>query len=265
MAIMNKTKRVFSLLLLCLVIASVFTLSGCKEKELEPTEKFYVNDFSNVLDDSAEEQIVNEGRALNENKKTKGAQVVVVTVETINNEDISEYAVELGRKWGIGKKGEDNGVLILLVTKDRNVHIATGYGLEGALPDVKLGRILDNYAIPDFKKDNFQAGILKTYKAVINEVYNEYGIRTDDYVPTETLPESSADDISPKQVIISWIILAVLVILYMLVFRRRGVMFIPMGFGGFRGGFGGGGSHGGFGGFSGGGGSFGGGGAGRGF
>ncbi len=259
---MKNIKKLFSSLLLVAVLLSFFTLSGCKEDEkLKPTDKFFVNDFSDVLDENAENEIMQIGKALEENEKTNGAQVVAVTVKTIGNEEISDYAVNLGREWGIGNKEENNGVLILVATEDRNVFIATGYGAEGFLPDSKTGRILDHYAVPDFKNDDFQSGILKTYKAVVNEVYVGYGVEVKDYVPVEQLKTEEAEEFSAKEVIISWIILLVIVVLYMLFFRRRGIMFIPINFGG--GGFRGGGFGGG--GFSGGGGSFGGGGAGRGF
>lgn len=265
---MNIRKRLLSVTAVFCILLGLLSLAGCEEeKPLEPTEKFYVNDFSDVLSEEAEETILAEGRKLNETEATKGAQVVVVTVKTIGDEDINDYSVELGRRWGIGDKDEDNGVLILLVTEDRNVRIATGYGIEGALPDSKVGRILDHYAVPDFKNDDFESGILKTYKAVVNEVYNEYGITPDDYVPADTLEESQ-DSPNVKKIVISWIILIVIVVLYLIFFRGH-IVFFPIGFGGGGrfggGGFGGSSGGGSFGGFSGGGGSFGGGGAGRGF
>ena len=267
---MNKTKRLFSIVAVCCILLSCFALGGCElydPKDIKPTKEFYVNDFSDVLSKETEKEILSIGVALNETKETKGAQVVAVTVDSTYGEEISDYCVDLGRDWGIGNKNENNGVLILVATDDRNVWIATGYGLEGALPDSKVGRILDYYAIPDFKNDNFEAGLLKTYKAVVNEVYKEYGITPKDYVPVEELPTAEETE-DTEDIVFSWVVIIVLIILYMLIFGRRGIFFFGRGgFGGFSGRYGGfsGGSGGGFGGFSGGGGSFGGGGAGRGF
>ena len=268
---MKIIKKIISALAVCCITISCFALGGCEifsEEELKPTKEFYVNDFSDVLSENAEKEILSIGKALNETKETKGAQVVAVTVESTDGEDISDYSVELGRSWGIGSKEENNGVLILVATEDRNVWIATGYGLEGALPDSKVGRILDYYAVPDFKNDDFEAGLLKTYKAVVNEVYNEYGLTPKDYVAVEDLPiqEETADT---GEIILFWIMIIVMIILYFLFFGRRGILFSGVGrYVGLWGRFGGFSDHnsgGGFGGFSGGGGSFGGGGAGRGF
>lgn len=258
---MNRMKKVFSLLLLCFVLFSVVSLSGCEEEKLFPTQELFVNDFADVLDDADEQTICELGKKL---KDESTAEVVVVTVETINGGNISDYATNLGRDWGIGNKEKNNGVLILLASEDREVYIAVGYGLEGALPDSKTGRILDNYAVPYFKDDNFSLGLVETYKAVVNEVYVEYGLTPNEgYVPADTLSEAPQEETDLKTVVISWIILLIIVILYTLVFKRRGIVFIPFGGGNFRGGgFGGfgGGSSGGFGG-----GSFGGGGSGRSF
>ncbi len=255
-----KFKRFLSALLILFVIFSLVSLCGCEEEKLLPTDKLFINDFADVIDASDEETVFALGTEL---KEKTTAEVVVVTVDSTNGEDISDYALNLGRDWGIGDKEKNNGVLILLASEDRDVFISVGYGLEGALPDSKTGRILDNYAVPYFKDDNFSFGIVETYKAVVNEVYVEYGLEPKEgYVPADTLSERKENSADAKSVIISWIILIVIVGIYMAIFGRRGVIFLPFGGGNFRGGGFGGGS-GGFGGF--GGGSFGGGGAGRSF
>ena len=255
----SNIRKLFSLSLIVIVVLGLLTLSGCEEEKIVPTEALFVNDFADCMDSADEQTICELGSALRE--KTT-AEVVVVTVKTTDGEEISDYTTNLARDWGIGDKEKNNGVLILLASEDREVFIAVGYGLEGALPDSKTGRILDNYAVPYFKNDNFSLGLLETYKSVVNEVYVEYGLEPNEgYVPADSLPENKADEDEAKKVIISWIILLILIIIYMLVFRRRGIFFIPFGGGNFRGGgFGGGFGGGGFGG-----GSFGGGGSGRSF
>ncbi|MDD6478986.1 MAG: TPM domain-containing protein [Oscillospiraceae bacterium] len=264
-----KKLRVFSII--AVVSFCLLIFSGCSEESvpLKPTEKFFVNDFADVISDSDEQLIYSQGKSLQERTT---AQVVAVTVDTVNGEEIAEYSLNLGREWGIGQKDKDNGILILLAVEDREVYISVGYGLEGAMPDSKTGRILDNYAIPYFSEDNFSGGLVAVYDAVVNEVLIENGIAPDeDYIPADELP-TETEDSEAGHVVISWIILVVLVVIYVFIFKGRGIFFIggpPFG-GGFmggssagrRGGSFGGGS---FGGFSGGGGSFGGGGAGRGF
>lgn len=251
------------------IFALVITLSFCgcgTDDELpQPTKEFFINDFADVITGEDEKTIYSQGVALQE--KTK-AQTVVVTVKSLDGEPIEEYALEIGREWGVGDEGKDNGIVILLSQEDRQIYIAVGYGLEGALPDSKTGRIIDTYAIPHLSANDFSSGITSVYNAVVNEIYIEYGLEpAANYTPADYLPELTVETASAGEVIISWIALIGIVAVYMLVFGRRGGLFVfgaPRFFGGgfhFHGsGFGGGSS---FGGFKGGGGSFGGGGAGR--
>lgn len=255
-------KRLISIAAVLLVL---FALCGCEEKDKypEPTDNFYVNDFADVMTDSDEGEFLSRAVAL---EKATTAQVVIATVEDLGGDEPYEYATELGRQWGVGNDETDNGVLILFARDDREIFIAVGYGLEGALPDSKTGRIIDVYGLEDLRNDNFSKGILSIGKALINEVYIEYGLQPEEgYVNIDNIQEEIID---PAKVGVSWAVLIIILIILMLLSRRRGgIIFFPMFHGG---GFhGGGGFHsgGGFsgGGFSGGGGSFGGGGAGRGF
>lgn len=237
----------------------------------EPTSRFFVNDFADVIEQAAEDEIYSKAAALQE--KTT-AQVVVVTVNTLDGEEPADYALGLGRQWGVGQEDEDNGIVILLSKTERQIYIAVGYGLEGALPDSKTGRIIDAYGLDYLKKDDFSAGLLEIFGAIVNEVYIEYGEEPEEgYTPIEDTDEETLEEYGAR-VAASWVIMIACVILFVLVFgrRRRGFFWFggPGGMGGMGGsGFGGfgGGSGGSFGGggFSGGGGSFGGGGAGRGF
>lgn len=257
---------------LCAACAVLFAVAlvGCGDKEdgyPAATEQFFVNDFADVISDEDEATIYTKGAALDD---ATTAQAVVVTVDSLDGEVISDYALNLGREWGIGTKEDDNGVLILLSVDDREVYIAVGYGLEGALPDSKTGRLLDNYAIDHFATNDFSAGLSAVYDAVVNEIYIEYDMQpADGYTPINQIPEATENDGYALRVGLSWLILVVIVALYFGIFgrRHRFVYFGGPPFGGFHGGFGGSGfTRGGFGGgsgFRGGGGSFGGGGAGR--
>lgn len=250
-----------------LVAAILLSFTACgksaKTQLPTPTEQFFVNDFAAVLNQTDANTIYTKGV---ECQEVTTAQVVVVTVDSLDGKLAEDYALELGREWGVGTEDKDNGVVILLSEGDREIYIAVGYGLEGALPDSKTGRIIDNYGLIYFSSDNFSAGLVSIYNAIINEVYIEYGIEpSENYIPADLLPDSQQETTSVGNVAISWMVLLILVLLYTGIFGRRGGLFIfgsPRFFGGgFHGGFGG--SSGGFGGFKGGGGSFGGGGAGR--
>ena len=254
-------------LLAVMSLLLVFSLCGCEEAGYpQPTEEFYVNDFADVMTEEEEQTCLSKAVALN-NATT--AQVVIATVEDLGGEEPYEYATALGREWGIGDEEKDNGILILLSRDDREIFIAVGYGLEGALPDSKTGRIIDVYGLSYLKNDQFGEGLSAISSAVINEVYIEYGIEPEaGYVCIDNV--SIDDGVDAGKVAVSWVAFIIVLIVIGLLTRKLGGGFFFFGGmprGSFGGGFGGhsGHSSGSFGGFSGGGGSFGGGGAGRGF
>lgn len=245
-----------------ILIISVF-LCGCGEEEkLTPTNNFFVNDFANVL--TVEDESAIQSSAVTLYNQTT-AQVVVVTLDDLNGKEISQFALELGREWGVGSKEDNNGIVVLLSENDREIYISVGYGLEGALTDSKTGRIIDRYGLEYLKNDNFSKGIREITSALINEVYIEYGLSAENgYVSIDNLPDETQEDY--VGVSVSWVILIIILVFLSLLSRRRGGFIFFGGYphyhgGGFSGGAGG------FsgGGFRGGGGSFGGGGAGRGF
>lgn len=254
---------------LCLCSLFLCLLSGCDDAQaaaaLTPTDRFFVNDFAGVLSEDAENAMYAMGVQLQE--KTK-AQVVAVTVKSLDGEALEDYTFDLARAWKLGDAEQDSGVLLFLAVEERQVRIEVGSGLEGAITDGKSGRILDNYAIPAFKKDDFSTGMQQAYRAIVNEVYLEFGLEPEaGYVPADRLPAGEdEDDLSVGGIIGIGI---VLLIVFLIVPRFPLWFHIgPFGHGGGRGGFGGGfggGGFGGGGGFSGGGGGFSGGGSSRGF
>jgi uncharacterized protein len=210
----------------------------------KPTPYKYINDYVGVVEPEYVQKIISVGKEL-EDKTT--AQVTAVIIDSLQGITIEEYAVELFRRWGIGQKGKDNGVLLLVAINDRQMRIEVGYGLEGAIPDGKAGRIRDEYIIPYFKEGDYSKGIYYGYLALAKEVAKEYNVELTFDVDTE-LPKSSSVDVDTIVIIIF------IVTFIMLALSRRGVWYIgprgPMG----PGGFGGSGrsSGGGFGGFGGG-------------
>lgn len=116
-----------------------------------------VNDFAGVIDADASAKM--ESLAHEILQKT-GTSVVVATVPTMGeNEDIRSYAADLYQAWGIGKKGEDKGVLIFLAVQERKIRIETGYGVEGILPDGLIGEILDKDVVPHLKAGETGKGL----------------------------------------------------------------------------------------------------------
>jgi uncharacterized protein len=224
-----------------------------------------VNDFANVIDAGNAAKM--EALAREVLQKT-GTAVVVATVPTIGeNEDYNTYANGLYQAWGIGKKGEDKGVLIFLTVKERKIRIETGYGVEGILPDGRVGRILDNDVVPFLKEGNYGKGLYNAMYDCSVYIAKDANVElTGSPVPYRArhrTEQGVAGLLGTIIFIILFIVLmstktgrAILLLLFLSGIRGGG-----SGYGG--GGFGGGGFSGGFGGF--GGGMSGGGGAGRGF
>lgn len=226
-----------------------------------PTRFFYAADYANVLSAETETFIVEHSAALAE--KT-GAQIVVATVESLDGQTVVEYGLNLLRRWGVGDKEKNNGVVILVSTGDREIGVSVGYGLEGALNDSKTGRLIDTCAIPSLRENDYNTGIYQLYNAVLSETYREYGLSVPDNVKSLEDYEDSADTGMNWGDFILAIFVTVGIIIVIIKSKGgnsggRGGFYGGGGFGGGRsGGFGGG-----FGGFGGGGGSGGGGGAGR--
>ena len=108
------------------------------------------------------------------------------TVENLQGITIEEYAVELFEKWGIGKKDEDNGLLILVAVEEREVRIEVGYGLEGVITDLEAGNIINDIMVPNFKNGEFGKGIYESVVVVSSQISGE-----EDYeslTPIESAP-----------------------------------------------------------------------------
>jgi uncharacterized protein len=106
-------------------------------------------------------------------ERTTGVEMAVVVVRSLDGSSIEETAEKLFQLWGIGKKDRDNGLLFLWSTGDRRVRVEVGYGLEGVLPDGKVGAILDAYVIPKFKAGDFDAGLTAGVDALLATARNE--------------------------------------------------------------------------------------------
>ncbi len=101
-------------------------------------------------------------------------QIAVVLIPTTGDYEISEVAYQLGRKWGVGNKENNNGVVLLVAKNDRKVFIAPGYGLEGAIPDAIAKRIVENEIVPNFREQDFYRGIDFGVDALIKAAAGEY-------------------------------------------------------------------------------------------
>ncbi len=130
-----------------------------------------VNDFTNTLT----KQEVRELSAMLEGyERESSIEIAVVIIATLDGYEISQYTFDLGEKWGIGKGDTDNGALMLISRGDRKIWIATGYGLEGALPDALVSRIVSNEILPRFKQDDYFGGVKAGALAIMQATKGEY-------------------------------------------------------------------------------------------
>lgn len=113
-------------------------------------------------------------RILAEHERATGNQVVVVTVGSLQGESIEEYGVGLGREWGVGREGEDDGVLLIVAPNEREVRIEVGYGLEGTLTDALSSQIIQNEILPRFRAGDLDAGIVAGIDAILGALGGEY-------------------------------------------------------------------------------------------
>ncbi len=150
---MKQKQRIFNSFVL---LFSLLFLSVSVHAQALPQYKGYVNDYANVL--SVEEQ-QNITQLLDQLEKDTGVEVAVVITPSLQGDSLEQYAVTLFQQWGIGKKGKDNGLLLLIVTEERTFRVEVGYGLEGILNDARVGRLSRDYLIPSLKGGKYGTGV----------------------------------------------------------------------------------------------------------
>lgn len=116
----------------------------------------FILDQANLFSDTQEKKLLTQVQNI---EKETSVEIAVFTFLNLNGEDISQLAVEVGRAWGVGKKENDNGILILIAKNNRKWFIATGYGVEGVLPDVLAGRIGRKHFPVNFRKGDYFSGV----------------------------------------------------------------------------------------------------------
>jgi uncharacterized protein len=236
-------------ILLALVTLAPF---ACAEpiSSLKPTD--CVNDFSGVLSLDVTTQLKEMCRQVLGKAQ---ASVVVVTVKSTDGEEIFNYAHELYNKWGVGQKGKDRGVLVLLASQDRKYFIYVGYGLEAILPDGKVGGF-GREAVPYLQRGDYDGAVSLLTSRVVDVIAKDAGVEITTSQPRRIQPIATRPrhqtELSPGTIIG----LIVLLIIVLAVPPLRRLLFYMFLFGGGGGGSRGGGWDGG--GFGGGGGGFGG-------
>lgn len=231
---------------------------------IPPMPTQYFNDYANVTSPATDARL---NQALEDFEKQSSCQIVVAIYPKLQTDTAMEdYTVRVFRAWGVGQKDKNNGAVLFVFVQDHKMRIATGYGLEGALPDALCKRILDDEITPRFRQGDYDGGLSAGVTAMMAAAKGEYK------GTGRTVADNSARPHLPDIVVVILMIIVLISIIRGIgTFRRAGGFsagwMIGSGGGGWSGGGGfggggfGGGGFGGGGGFSGGGGSTGGGGA----
>ena len=140
-----------------LILLLIFALPASASEPKFPTLTGRVVDDAGVLDSRTVGELT---LMLADHERTTGEQVVVVTLKSLQGYSIEDYGYQLGRHWGIGQKGVNNGALLIVAPKEHKVRIEVGYGLEGQLTDAKSRAIIDNYILPSVKRGDFNFAVL---------------------------------------------------------------------------------------------------------
>lgn len=249
-----KYKKSLLILIFILTVNSLFSISF-------PKPVGWVNDFAGILDNQAKQELT---LVLTELKQKTNVEISVVSVSDLQGLDRDSFATELYKTWKIGSH-QDEGVLILLATEDREIKVEVGYGSEGYLTDGTVGQLLDEYVIPSLAKNNFGEGFFRAGIVFASFIAQSKGVELTGVPSVRINNQVDSNPIANLIFLIIFIFLVIVtrgrILLWILLFARGG----SGGSGGF-GGSGRSGGSGGFGGFGGfGGGRSGGGGAGRSF
>lgn len=168
---MDRSMKKYILTAITMVCMSLGVWAQQKEILKPSNPQRLVNDYVGWLT-PAESQTL-EKRLVDYDDSTS-IQIAIVIEETTGGEDIFSYSQRLATEWGIGSKNRDNGVFIMIATKDRTMRIHPGYGAEGFLPDNMSRRIIDQLMAPNFRSGNYYNGLYKSTEIIMMLGTGEY-------------------------------------------------------------------------------------------
>ncbi|ENN94328.1 TPM domain-containing protein [Bartonella vinsonii] len=171
----------------------------------------YVNDVAHLLDNTTKQNLTEK---LTELEEKTGDQIVIVTLPTLSGHDIETYSNSLFRTWRLGQQQLNNGVLLVIAPNEREVRIEVGYGLEGELTDAISSVIINTFILPNFRKGNYQKGVIEAVHAIINvitESNSEFSFRIREKAK---IVEAQRKQAEKEQMIINTIIVLVFLIIF---------------------------------------------------
>jgi uncharacterized protein len=166
----------FGILLASYVLSTLFLLTGTAHAYTSPgTPSGYVNDFANVLSEPVEHELQ---EILRQYAASTTNEIAIATIRSLDGDYIENYAEKLFQEWGVGTSKNNNGVLLLLATEDRQLRIEVGYGLEGAIPDSVADRIIREELVPALKQNNYDGAVTAGVGRIMEAARGEYGADT---------------------------------------------------------------------------------------
>ncbi|NNF58948.1 MAG: TPM domain-containing protein [Rhodothermaceae bacterium] len=159
------------LLAACLLALGAVGSVQAQPPPIPPAPQTLVNDYAELL--SAGERTALERKLVAYDDSTSN-QITVVTLPTLGGADAGDYATNLGRAWGVGQEGADNGLVLLVSVEDRQLFIATGFGMEAVVTDVAAGQIIRNVIAPNFRAGRYYAGLDQATDAIMQAAAGEF-------------------------------------------------------------------------------------------
>ncbi|MFO7580800.1 TPM domain-containing protein [Nitrosomonas halophila] len=155
---------------LLLLVGLLCLATLCAAEVTVPALKSRVTDLTATL---ASQETKRLEKLLAKFEAEKGSQLAVLIIPTTQPETIEQYAIRVAENWRLGRKGVDDGILLLIAKQDRSLRIEVGYGLEGALPDAIARRIIDEIIVPEFRSGKYAKGIEAGIQGIINVIEGE--------------------------------------------------------------------------------------------
>ena len=159
--------RYFLIIIIIIYCCLPFTASGLEVPKLQG----YVNDYAGMISPSAKSKIEEDLRAFEQSDST---QIVILTIPSLEGEDIENFGIKVGDTWKIGQKSKDNGAILIVSKQERKIRIEVGRGLEGKLTDLMSGRIIDGVIKPRFKEGDFDRGFISGVSSMIDATRGEF-------------------------------------------------------------------------------------------
>ena len=191
------------LIIFCSLLLCAF---GVLAQELPAKPSTLVTDYTNTLSEADKQALENKLVSVDDSTST---QIAILMIQSLNGYDINEYGQKIGRSWGIGQKGKNNGLLILVAIGDRKMSIQTGYGLEGSIPDAITHEIIENDMKPRFRNNDYAGGLNAAVDDIVKYSKGEY-----------TAPKKAHGKGNQGGSIIGLIVIVIIILI--IVFRNRG-------------------------------------------